>query len=89
MSKIDQIKEYCEEYEIDILLADGFDEAIVGVGECFNNPVAIYDYHKCVSILVERDGFTNDEAIEHMEYNVKGSYVGEKTPMFIMWKCDE
>ena len=65
------------------LMADGFEEALVGFGTQFNRPLAIYDSNKCIDILVKRDGMTVDEAIEYMEYNVNGAYVGEETPIFI------
>ena len=45
--------------------------------------VAVYDYDVCVQILMERDSMTIEDAVEWMEYNVVGSYVGDKTPVFI------
>ena len=47
--------------------ADGFDEAIIGVGSrCGADDVLIYDYSKCVSILVERDGMSLDDAVDYL-----------------------
>ena len=65
------------------LMADGFEEALVGFGTRFNSPVTVYDLNKCISVLVERDGMSYEEAQEHMDYNVLGAYVGEETPVFI------
>ena len=65
------------------LMADGFEEALIGFGTRFNSPVTIYDSNKCLDILVERDGMTYEEAQEHMNYNVLGAYVGEETPIFL------
>ena len=65
------------------LMADGFEEALVGFGTRFNSPVTVYDLNKCLDILVERDGMSYDEAQEYMEFNVLGAYVGEETPIFI------
>lgn len=65
------------------LLADGFEDALIGFGYQHTKVIAIYDYHKCVNVLIERDGMTEEEAVEHMDYNVVGSYVGEHTPIFI------
>jgi hypothetical protein len=65
------------------LLADGFEDAFRGYGRQFNKVLAIYDYDKCVDILVERDGMTDQEAHEYMEFNVVGAYVGEHTPVFL------
>ena len=66
----------------DTLLADGFEKALIGFGYRHNQQIAIYDYHRCVEVLVERDGMSEDDAIEYMDYNVVGSYVGEYTPIF-------
>ena len=66
-----------------VLYADGFEEAFIGVGRQFNQHVAIYDYEKCVKILHERDGMDEDEAVEYMEFNVTGAYVGPATPIFL------
>lgn len=66
-----------------ILIANGFDEAIVGYLERFGQqPVALYDRDKCISILIERDEMSYEEAVEFFEFNVIGSYVGEYTPAF-------
>lgn len=70
----------------DILLADGFETAFVGICRRFSNSCALYDYQKCVDILVERDKMDYDDAIEYMEYNVLGAYVGRNTPIFLMEK---
>ena len=66
-----------------MMKAEGFDEAIIGVGQQFDKPDRlIYDYDKCLFILMTDQGFTEEEAIEWMEFNVKGAYVGEGTPIF-------
>lgn len=66
----------------DALLADGFEEALIGHTHG-SNVVAVYDYDVCVQVLMERDSMTIEDAVEWMEYNVVGSYVGDKTPIFI------
>lgn len=67
-----------------ILLADGFEDAYLGVCRRFTTYAALYDYARCVAILMERDGMTYDEAEEYMEFNVLGAYVGEATPVFLL-----
>ena len=74
-------KEEIAEVNPDALFADGFDEAIIGyeaTGAC-----AVYDYNKCLKVLMERDDMTFPTAHEYMEFNVVGSYVGDFTPIFI------
>lgn len=70
----------------DILYADGFEGALLGIGVQFNKRFAIYDYDKCIKILMD-GGMTDDEALEWMDYNVIGAYVGESTPAFLMRDC--
>ena len=62
-----------------------FDEALIGFGVQFDQKVAIYDYARCLDVL-EKGGMTNSEAIEYMEYNVVGAYVGRRTPIFLTYK---
>jgi hypothetical protein len=66
-----------------VLLADGFGKALIGIGTQFNTEVAIYDYEKCVQLLMKRDSLSREEAEEHMEFNVTGGYVGPHTPVFL------
>jgi len=70
-----------------MLFCDGLDEALIGVRFGFdeNKNIAVYDYDRCIdSILAESDGEMEEcDAIEHMEYNVTGAYVGEYTPCFL------
>lgn len=68
----------------DALLADGFEEAFMGIARRFNTPLlAAYCYEKCILILMERDGMTFREATEFFDFNVQGAWVGENTPVFI------
>jgi len=64
--------------------ADGFEDAFIGISRTFNTHTALYDYDKCVGILMKRDKMEWEEAEEYMHYNVLGAYVGESTPTFLM-----
>ena len=76
------IEEYYPDEQNHILLADGFDEAFLGVGcSCGGKNVAIYDRAKCIRIL-ERD-MSNTEAEEYFCFNTEGAYVGDYTPIFM------
>ena len=66
-----------------VLLADGFEEALIGIGNQCHTPLAVYDIDKCFEILRSRDGMSEEEAVEVFSYNVQGAYVGESTPVFI------
>jgi len=75
-----------EDTETGALLADGFEEALIGLGTQFNKEVAVYDYEKCIAILM-RSGMDHEEASEYMDFNVTGAYVGEHTPVFVRREC--
>jgi hypothetical protein len=60
------------------LKADGLDNAIIGVDDASMR--LVYSVSKCIAIL--RNDMTIEEAIEHFEFNVRGAYVGEKTPIW-------
>lgn len=83
----DELLVFCQEYE-EILLADGFEDAFVGIVVKFNAHSACYDYEKCVEILMGRDGLSREEADEYMEFNVLGAWVGDHTPVFLVDRVD-
>jgi hypothetical protein len=66
-----------------VRLADGFEDAFMGIGSQFMSYFAIYDYGKCVQILMQRDGMTEEDAEEFMDFNVTGAWVGKGTPVFL------
>ena len=84
---VDFIEVAYSDYSDKILLADGFDNAFIGIGEnSKGNPVAVYSVDKCLDILAEQFKDEEDavgDAIDYFEFNVRGSYVGEFTPMFV------
>jgi hypothetical protein len=68
------------------LLADGFEEALIGVVEGWfagnvHRLVALYDVERCVKILIA-DGLDEEDAREFVEQNICGAYVGDGTPAF-------
>lgn len=67
-----------------VLLATGFEAAYMGVCRRFNTYAALYDYAKCLTVLMERDGMTYEDAEDYMAFNVLGAYVGEQTPVFLV-----
>jgi len=67
-----------------MLLADGFEKALLGVGERAGQPtIAVYDFDRCVAVLCERDNMSMDEAVDFMYYNVVGAWMGDETPIFV------
>ena len=82
-SMIDDILE--ADPDTEFITADGFNDAIIGY--CIFTNKIIYSVKKCIDILIE-EGMTYEEAMEHFDYNVRGSHgirdnQGEdKTPIF-------
>ena len=82
-TKADRIKEVFAEIDPDLLFADGFENAILGVVERCSSPlVVVYDRLKCIEILMER-GATYEDALDYFEFNVAGAWVGDRTPFFL------
>jgi hypothetical protein len=63
----------------EILKADGFDDAVIGIDTHMR---LVYSIPKSIEILV-KDDMTMEGAMDHFYYNVSGSYVGEKTPIWV------
>jgi len=78
---VTMLSEECPE----ALLADGFEDAFVGISRrCGQPTLAVYDYKLGVELLMQREGMTTEEAEEWMEFNVVGAWAGEHTPMWIV-----
>lgn len=75
------IEDFCINNEVTSLFADGFDDAIIGLGCCFDSYKVIYDKKKIIEILEENMSY--EEALEFFEFNILGSYVGKETPVFL------
>lgn len=76
LSKI--VEQYPDE---NILKADGFDGAVIGYCIDRGEFRLVYSEDKCIDILM-RD-MSEIDAIEYFDYNVSGSYVGPKTPIWV------
>ena len=82
----EEIREECVEMSGDdeLLFADGFDVAIIGVGtRCGQRDVVVYDVDLCIQVLMERDGMTYEDAAEFISFNTVGAWVGDRTPMYV------
>ena len=62
----------------DILKADGFDDAIIGID--MSSLRLIYSVRSMLDILM-RD-MSEEDAREYLDFNVLCAYVGEKTPIY-------
>jgi hypothetical protein len=68
---------------------DGFDVAKIGTALIWNGnervEVLVYDSEKMVEQLMIRDGMSDEEAIEYIDFNIEGAYIGKDTPV-VVWK---
>lgn len=71
----------------ELLFADGYDDAILGVVYRDHVNVVIYDRTKVLQIL-EKD-MSPEDAVEFFEFNVSGAYVGPQTPIFLEMLSEE
>ena len=83
MNKLEIVNEYLEDNDIQTLTADGFDEAIIGIVDIPNTPTRVaYSVKRSIDILLKQ-GMDFDEAVEYFDFNVRGAYMGEATPIWI------
>ena len=88
MSKIDQVGEFADHGDEELLLLgegderERFEPAILGIAHRFGmQPIVAYDYRKVIEIFAEDMEY--EEAVEYFDYNVIGAWVGEGTAVFI------
>jgi len=80
-------EEYAQQYGDDLLFADGFDEAIIGITLGTLNRV-VYDAHMMATKLVVDHKMDYPEAWEYLEFNTFCAYVGDQTPVYV-WRCQQ
>ena len=66
-------------------LADGYEDAFVGttISAFSRKQVALYDYDKCIMILMHDNNWSEEEAVEWFDYTTIGAWGGDDTPIFI------
>lgn len=71
------VENYADE---EILKADGFDEAVIGIE--VSTMRLIYSVCKCIEILITDQEMDLEDAIDYFDYNVRCAWVGDKTPIW-------
>lgn len=73
------------EGELIMLLADGYEKAFIGttISAFSRKQVALYDYDKCIMILMNDNEWSEEDALEWFNFNTIGSWVGDDTPIFV------
>lgn len=69
--------------ESEILKCDGYDDCILGFDYNWDGKIRlIYSVKAILDKMVKEEGLSNDDAIEHFEFNFRGAYMGENTPIW-------
>lgn len=66
----------------EVILADGLEEAFIGIARQFGKPFAVYSKAKTLEVMMSHD-MTEEEALEFFTFNVEGAFVGDHTPAFM------
>ena len=72
-----------ENFGDDLLFADTFDGAIIGVATGRDSERVVYNARQMVEILLQEGDITEEEAWEYLEFNTFGAYVGKNTPIYV------
>ena len=67
----------------DVLVADGHDDAILGLVELRDSVVVVaYSTTKIIEGLIA-SGMEEEDAWEYFEFNIRGAYMGPTTPIYV------
>ena len=65
-------------------LPEQFDDAVMGVSQRIGwENCIVYDAKKIIEIQTE--DMSEQDALDHFDFNIAGSYVGDTTPVFL-WR---
>lgn len=64
------------------LVADGLDDAFIGIVRKKGQDIALYDTELCLEILMQEHDMDDEEALDYFGYNVVSAYMGPGTPAF-------
>lgn len=85
MESLQQLERFIDEHDIDgsaYFTDPDYVTAIIGMTE---DNRFVYDYHKMVDYLMEKDGMDVTDAMEFIDYNTIRAipYMGEKAPVVV------
>ena len=81
--KTEEILEYIRDNLPDSLLANGYDSAIIAIASGFASGRVVYSITKMLEICMRDLSVDVEEAMEWLEYNTFGAFVGDYTPIYI------
>ena len=83
------IREELAQCNPDAIVYDGLDDCLIGIGHrCSQNGIAIYSYNKMVNHFMSH-GMSYEEAVEYIDFNILGGWLGEYTPLVLQGEYDD
>lgn len=80
---MNNIKEYLSDVNPEAWCIDGMDDALIGVTDAEDGEVAVYSELAIIAILMDED-MSEEDAIEHFEFNIKGTRFTKNGPIFVL-----
>ena len=68
--------------ENDLIIADGHDEAILGIVNDHSGLRVLYNSERLIDGLAKNNNMSWDDAEEYFEFNILGAYIGPNGPLF-------
>lgn len=85
----EELREWFASYNSEAVLFTGYESAIIGIAErCSCEALVVYDAERCVDILMQRDGMSEEDARDFFAFNTLGCWAGPGTPLFL-WKFEK
>lgn len=78
---IQELREEIANINPEAILWDNLDECIVGISV---DGRVLYDTHRLLYYFTTVEELSEEDALEHINYNIIGSYVGEFTPLHVI-----
>jgi hypothetical protein len=80
----DRVRRWLEDNDETAMIADGFDDAIIGLtmDKASGRFRVVYDVARALAILQNDHGMEYDDALEYFHVNVADAYVGDSTPVW-------
>lgn len=83
---MNKFRKIMSEVNPDALYPTEYEDAIVGI-VCTkeHDYVFLIDINIILNTLVNQENMDEAEAMEHIDFNIMGSYVGENSPVYKVW----
>lgn len=83
-TKEETFEEWRAGFDYEEPVYDGLDDCVVGMAaRCGKDPLLVYDHGLLVRHFVKEDGMSEEEAVEWIDFNILGGWIGEGTPLIL------